>query len=316
MVGFDDVLRELCREHGVFFRHEAIAAGLTDAALRRSVRSGELVRVRQGTYTLGEDWATADAEHRHLLLLRGLLRSHGSCVAASHHSASLLHGLDLWEVPMDRAHLTRRDGGAGRVLADVTHHEGLCLPEDLVTRDGLTVMVPQRAALESATLLDVEHALPLVDSGLRQGLFTQEQMFEQAALMASWPQSLHLEVVVRLADGRSGSVGEGRTRYLCWRAGLPMPELQYEVYDAGVLIGIADFAWPAFGLLGEFDGKVKYGRLLRPDEEPGDAVFREKQREDHMRRVTGWRFVRITWDMLYAPTRTAAIIRSMLRSAA
>jgi hypothetical protein len=289
---------------------------MTDAALRRAVRSGELFRVRQGTYTLGERWATADEENRHRLLLRGLLRSHGDRVAASHHSGSLLHGFDLWEVPLGRAHLTRRDGGAGRVLPDVTHHEGLCLPEDLMTRDGLTVTVPHRAALESATLLDVEHALPLVDSGLRKKLFTREQMVEQAALMASWPESLHLELVVRLADGRSGSVGESRTNYLFWRAGLPRPELQYEVYDGGVLIGVTDFAWPALGLLGEFDGKVKYGRLLRPGEDPGDAVFREKQREDHIRRVTGWRFIRITWDMLYAPTRTAALVRSMMQSAA
>ncbi|WP_148574294.1 type IV toxin-antitoxin system AbiEi family antitoxin domain-containing protein [Nocardioides caldifontis] len=287
MTGFDDVLRGLCSEHGVFFRHEAVALGMTDAALRRGVRSGELVRVRQGTYVLGDLWAAADDKDRHVLLVRGLLRSHGGRVAASHHSASLLHGLDLWEVPLGRAHVTRLDGGAGRVIADVTHHEGLCLPEDLVTHEGLTMTSAVRAAMESATLLDVEHALCLVDSGLRLGRFTQEELVGQAALMTSWPLSLHLELVVRLADGRRASVGETRSCHLFWKAGLPAPELQYEVYDGGVLIGITDFAWPALGLLGEFDGKVKYGRYLRPGEDPGDAVFREKQREDHLRRVTG-----------------------------
>ena len=55
----------------------------------------------------------------------------------------------------------------------------------------------------------------------------------------------------------------------------------------GIVVGVADMAWPEHGVLGEFDGKVKYGRLLLPGESPGDAVFREKRREDEMRRLTG-----------------------------
>lgn len=49
------------------------------------------------------------------------------------------------------------------------------------------------------------------------------------------------------------------------------------------MIGTSDFCWEEQRHLGEFDGKIKYGRFLRPDEEPGDAVFREKCREDEMR---------------------------------
>src|SRR3712207_8138753 len=32
-----------------------------------------------------------------------------------------------------------------------------------------------------------------------------------------------------------------------------------------------------------FRSKVKYGRLLKPGQDPGDAVFEEKRREDAMR---------------------------------
>jgi hypothetical protein len=35
--------------------------------------------------------------------------------------------------------------------------------------------------------------------------------------------------------------------------------------------------------VGEFDGKVKYGRALRPGQDPGEAVFVEKRREDALR---------------------------------
>ncbi len=74
--------------------------------------------------------------------------------------------------------------------------------------------------------------------------------------------------------------------------------------------------WPEHGLLGEFDGRVKYGRLLRPGEEPGDAVFREKRREDELRRLTGFAMVRLVWADLHRPRETAARIRGLLRSVA
>ena len=115
------------------------------------------------------------------------------------------------------------DGGAGRVVADAVHHEGLWLPEDGIRLNGLTTVRPERAALESALLLDVERGLCVVDSGLRRKLFTEEELLRETRRMRSWPDSQHLEVVTRLADGRSESVGETRCRWLFWRVGLPAP---------------------------------------------------------------------------------------------
>jgi len=48
---------------------------------------------------------------------------------------------------------------------------------------------------------------------------------------------------------------------------------------------------------GEFDGRIKYGRLLRPGQDAGDAVFAEKVREDAIR-DTGLRVVRWVWHEL------------------
>jgi hypothetical protein len=311
-----DLLRPTCLEHGAFLRSEALAVGLDDAALRRGVKAGLLVRVRHGAYTFGDLWKSCDEAERHLALLRTVARLSEGRVAVSHHSAALLHGMDLWEVPLSRAHLTRLDGNPGRVRKDAVHHEGLCLPEQLTRKANLPVVPPVRAALESALLLDVEHGLCVVDSGLHRRLFTNEELKRQSESMKSWPDSQHLQVVTRLADGRSESVGESRSRFLFWKQGVPAPQLQYEVYDRGTLVAVTDFAWPELGLLGEFDGKVKYGRYLRPGEDPGDAVFREKQREDLVRRLTGWGVFRMTWSMLYDPVETARVIRSMMRAAA
>ena len=68
--------------------------------------------------------------------------------------------------------------------------------------------------------------------------------------------------------------------------------------------------------MSEFDGKVKYGRLLRPGESPADAVFREKVREDRLREALQWGMVRLVWADLYRPAATAARIRRLLRAAA
>ena len=43
---------------------------------------------------------------------------------------------------------------------------------------------------------------------------------------------------------------------------------------------------------------MKYGRaLLRPDQDPGDAVFDEKVREDRLRDA-GWEVARWVWSEL------------------
>ncbi len=315
-MGIEAALRAISDRHGSFFRHEAVALGVDDRMLRRETRAGRLVRIRHGAYTFADEWSARDGVERHALVARAVTRSLGPVVAASHHSATALHGMTLWDVPLEIAHVTRLDGGAGRTESGVSHHEGLCLDGDVVTVDGTLAVTPVRAALESASLSGVERGLATVDSGLRSRLFTPEQLRVQHALMRSWPASQSLHLVVPLADGRSGSVGESRAKYLFWSQGLPMPVQQFEVYERGVLVGVTDFAWPECRLLGEFDGRVKYERYLRPGEDPGDAVFREKQREDALRRVTGWRVVRLVWADLSHPARTAALIRSMLAQAA
>ena len=89
------------------------------------------------------------------------------------------------------------------------------------------------------------------------------------------------------------------------RLGLPRPTLQREVVLDGGVVARADFAWEEQGVLGEFDGRIKYGRLLRPGQDPGDAVFSEKRREDELRDA-GWGVVRWVRDDLQKPDRLGA----------
>ena len=64
--------------------------------------------------------------------------------------------------------------------------------------------------------------------------------------------------------------------------------------------GDAELIWlfvPQYRAVGEFDGLVKYGRLLRPGQDAGQAVFEEKRREDAIR-DEDWRVTRWTWPDL------------------
>jgi hypothetical protein len=151
----------------------------------------------------------------------------------------------------------------------------------------------------------VESGLVLLDSAYDLGLLTSSVLHDELDTSAGWPGTARLRITAALASPGAQSVGESRMRYLFWSFGVPKPELQYVVHDHGEVVGIADFAWPEHGLIGEFDGRVKYDRLLRPGETPSDVVFREKRREDRMREITGWPMIRFVWADLADPRRTA-----------
>jgi hypothetical protein len=154
----------------------------------------------------------------------------------------------------------------------------------------------------------------VVNDALNKKLVTVEDLAECAAYMEQWPGSLRHRLVLQLADGRIESVGETRFFHLCWRLGLPLPIPQYEIYDDnGRLVAIVDFAWPELGLFVEFDGKIKYKAPDRAGETVVDVVLREKQREETVCRITGWRCLRVVWADLYHPERTAATVKSMFR---
>ena len=309
-------LRVIGETVGYFTREEAFQAGLDDRSINRALRTRLWRRVRNGAYTFSDLWPDRE-EDVHRLTARAAARKFGDAIATSHTTASIDHGLLVWGVDLSLVHMTRLDGGSGRTQAGVRHHEGVTVPGDLVRMDGRWVMNATRAAIETASLGSPESGLVTLDSLLHLGRGDRAGLDTTFEYMQHWPEMAHVGIAIQLADALPESVGESRSRWLFFAQGLPNPELQYHVYDGqGRLVGITDFGWPEHKLLGEFDGKVKYGRLLRPGEQPQDAVFREKRREDLLCETTGWRMVRLIWADLYVPDVTAARIRRLMRLAA
>lgn len=123
------------------------------------------------------------------------------------------------------------------------------------------------------------------------------------------------ERVIGFVDGRSDSPGESRSRVAIERGGLPKPELQAAVYDdAGEFVARVDFLFANLGVIGEFDGMIKYQKELRGSLSPEEVVIAEKVREDKLRAL-GWVVVRWTWDDLDDPERLLARILAAVRAA-
>jgi hypothetical protein len=313
-----DILRTIAETRRVFVTADARALGYDDKAISRALRRKLWTRVRHGAYTFTDLWEQADAEQRHRMLSAAVMRSLGDKVALSHTSAAIEHGLRVWGADLSRVHVTRLDGGAGRTERDVQHHEGFCLGDDVIRMGEHLVMRAARAALETATLTEVEGGLVVLDSVVNLERCGMDDLEEFHPVIQQWPNSQHLQLTLRLVDPGAESVGESRSRYLCWAHDLPRPATQFEVFDSdGRLVGTTDFAWPKHRVVGEFDGKVKYGRLLRPGEDPADAVFREKRREDLIREaLVTWAMIRFIWADLYRGAATAARVRRLLNRAA
>lgn len=307
-----DELGNLHCDH-VFSRAEALEHGYSDDDLQIQLRAGEIARIRHGAYTHTRVWAQADDFERHRLRAHAVLRSHGTRLALSHTSAAIEHGLRLFEPDLRRIHVTCLDRPIARTTRDVVYHQGGWSENDLASVGPHLVMTPVRAALEAASLTDIPRGMVILDSVIDHKLATLDEVHSGFERFTGWPKSRRLQITVRLTREGANSIGETLSRHLMWTQRLPEPVLQFEVRDEwGNVLGVTDFAWPAYGVLGEFDGMIKYGRLLKPGETPGEAVEREKKREDRLREETGWLMVRLIWAEIFRSGPTGAKIRRQL----
>lgn len=295
-------------------RREALEQGWSDGEIDRLVRAGELARLRRGAYVDGV-LPTAAAE-RHRLLIRATLAGLRRTAVVSHQSAAVLLGLPLWDVALDRVHVTRIPPASTDRSGVLCSHVARLRDDEVMEVAGVLVTNPVRTALDLARSLRHEAAVVTLDAALHHGLLTHDLLRARLFDISGTPGSRAAARAVLAADGRSDSVGESRSRVILTRWKLAPSALQFEVRSRlGAVIGRTDFAWEEDGLVGEFDGRVKYGRLLKPGEDPGDAVFAEKRREDGIR-DEGWGVVRWVWADLARPDRLAARVRRARERAA
>lgn len=312
----DPLLRHVAERNGGYLhREDLLALGETDRSIARAVRDRTLMRIRVGTYAFRAHVETLDPLGRHVLLARATIdKLPTGSVALSHASAAAVHGIELFDIDLSVVHLTRLDGGSGRIESGIQHHTGSPAPEEIVELDGRLVVRPARAAWETACSTSARGALVVLDSTLRRGSMSSDELADTVGRYAAWRGSRRARLMARLADPGAESVGETLLRFLCWQETLPPPETQLEVVDGtGRLLGRGDLGWRLQRHLAEFDGMRKYWRDRRAGEDASDVVVREKTREDAMR-AQGWGMTRTIWsDVLTGSSRaTGARLRHEL----
>ena len=266
--------------------------GWTDAALNSAVAAGRLVRVRRGTYSPpGElKWL---AEHRRLITATLPELLPGSVV--SHASAAVLHGLPVREAWLDRVHVTRPGTAHAHARAHgITQLSRAPLqPADVDEVQGVPVTSLGRTAVDLARTQEFAWGVIVCDAALRRGA---SHAALQSCIEAGrrWSGNGRARSCVDFADGRSESPLESLSRVQLHRFALPRPQLQFEVVDSGLWLARCDFAWPEFGVVGECDGKVKYGADANQGMSAADVVMAEKRREATIREA-GWSVVRWGW---------------------
>ena len=284
---------------GIFSRAEALDCGESDRTLAEARRAGVIVRLRRGMYVPADIYQACDDAGKHLLHARAALKAQKGRVALTGASAAALYGFVPYQQDLSVVHIVRLDRGASRRKALTNHHIVLKdVDADLAEYHGILAVSPARAVWEVACRSSMEAGVVTADSALRLMPALAESIDELQERFAYFPGSRQGRLTMSFADGRSDSPGESVTRVQFHRYGIRIPDLQHDVIDdRGVLIGTSDFYWDECRHLGEFDGKIKYQKLLREGETASDCVFREKRREDAMR--AGLRGMsRFTWSMV------------------
>jgi Transcriptional regulator, AbiEi antitoxin len=309
---------ELRKVSDISLTSQLRARGLNDDDLARLRRRGELVRVRRGAYALPskiEPVDSWDAEDRHRLMIAATAPQLGAGAVISHASAAVLHGLPTWPEALSRVHVSRSRNYGGKTRSVVAVHCAPFRATEVVEIAGVPATTLARTVVDLARSRPFEEAVAAGDRALALGL-APATLTSVLLHMERWPSIRQARRVLAFLDARSESAGESVSRVRIFDEGLPAPKLQRQITDShGRAIARVDFCWDEQRTIGEFDGKIKYGRLLKPGQASEDVVFAEKVREDELRDY-GWQVVRWLWSDLYRPgVLRDRILRAFKRAA-
>jgi Protein of unknown function (DUF559) len=226
-------------------------------------------------------------------------------VAGSHHSAAVIHGLELLGRLPSGTTVTHAPGsGSGTRRTGVRVHVAALPDEHVTVRGGVRVTSVARTVVDLARTSSFRSGVVVADSALRGGQTSKAELRSVLAACARWPGIRRASQVVEFSDGLAESALESISRVAFRDHGLPAPELQVWVGGDDV-IGRADFLWRRYATVGEADGAVKYAS-------PGRAI--SQLQRDASLRAAGFEVVHFTWDeILRVPGQVAASIRAAFR---
>ncbi|MGW0159028.1 type IV toxin-antitoxin system AbiEi family antitoxin domain-containing protein [Mycobacterium sp. NPDC003323] len=224
---------------GIATTQQLLAAG-SYRTIANQVRDGLIFRVAHGIYC-----ATPPDTSSRLAALDLLSRN---TIVACLHTAAEFYGFDT-----DHDHrLHILDPGVRmRPTPDLAVHQRHGAPLLRVDRGLLTA--PAWTAIEIARTVRRPRVLGVLDAALRSGHCTAADLASCVDAQRGRRGIVTVREMLPLADARAESPMESEARYVFYDGGLPAPELQFEIVDRYGQLWRVDFAWPAAGLVVEYE---------------------------------------------------------------
>ncbi|HYN68386.1 MAG TPA: hypothetical protein VES93_16005 [Ornithinibacter sp.] len=250
-------------------------------------------------------WGHLTPEHQHAALVHAT----GLCLDREDPVFALTSAAAVWGLPRiekwpDGVRVLVATEARGRGSSLVRPHVGR--EADTVRLGALRVTSPARTVVDLARTGTLHTAVAAADHALRHELCTLDELRSEVDAVPPRVRGRNTaRLVGALADPSSMSPGESLSRVQMFLLNLPKPQLQRAIRDSEGLVGFVDFGWD--GVVGEFDGKVKY--RVPEGASPAEAaeiVWREKQREDRLRRQV--RVARWTWAIAVDRVRLGALL--------
>jgi Transcriptional regulator, AbiEi antitoxin len=305
----DSALRALLDQGSLFTAGQVRAAGVSQDALRWSIRTGELRRLRRGVYVTRRVWDARDERGRHLLLVRAGQTCVPGSVAVSE-SAAVALGLPRPKVPAEPRLLLPRAktlaGGRGREGGSVGRRSWLDPLAVWTTVDGIRVTAPARTVVDCARHLDRPWSLAVADAACRLWALTRTHLLAAAAVNPHAPGHPAAVWLAGLARFQPESALESLARAVVTLGGHPEPTPQVCISTRAGVVRVDLMDVPR-GVVIEADGRGKY---LAPED-----LWREKRREDAVRDL-GFEVIRFVYADYRAPQAWLEAYRRALSRAA
>lgn len=266
--------------------------GSRSDVVRRAARRDDVRRVRRGAYVGSDHWSGLDDTQKHVMEIRAALAALRTEGVVSHRSAAAVWGLPIVGRVAGGVHLTFHGRSGGTTRSQLARHAvDEPLPQAIV--DGMRVTSAARTVIDLARHDGFLAGVAAGDAALHRGLVALDELHAELRAAGSRRGVRTARDVVAFVDGRSESPGESLSRVRMHELALPAPQLQHVVRDRDGFVGRVDFWWDEARVVGEFDGRAKYG-IDGAAREAADQLWDEKTREDRLRR-TGVTVVRWTW---------------------
>ena len=296
----DQLLAIAATQYGVFTRPQAHRCGVTDRILQYRVRHGVLEQIARHVYRICGSEASW-----HQRLLAACFVGGEKCLA-SHRAAAELHGFDA--VQRGVVEVTVRRGTRVRGI-DAIVHESLDLAAVDYTHVGpIPVTTPARTLIDLGAVTRWERVEEAFDGAERDELAERFSVVKRHAQVRRQgrrgvgPMGVVLRHRLLVPPEY---VIERRFVRLLENAGLPLPELQYEVELPNGRKAYLDAAYPAVTLGWELDGH-------------GTHATRKQRSADNARASlladVGWDLRRFTYEqVMHDGGAVVRAVRSAIR---